>query len=44
MEKKQSNYQRILRIMKFYLLRGVCKERVNRVYRKIINERLKIKL
>lgn len=40
----QSNYTRINRIMKFYLERGVCKEQVVKIYRKIINERLKSKI
>jgi hypothetical protein len=31
-----TNLQRIKRIMKFYELRGVNRERVNNVYRKII--------
>ena len=32
-----SNYQRIKRVMNFYYSRGVNKESVNIVYRKIIN-------
>lgn len=35
MKRKYSHYQRILRIMVFYEKRGVNKERVNEVYRKI---------
>jgi len=35
MKKKYSNWQRILRIMEFYHKRGVNKEIVNEVYRKI---------
>ena len=35
MKKKLSQWQRILRIMDFYHKRGVNKERVNDVYRKI---------
>jgi len=34
---KQSNLQRINRIIRFYLKRGVNKESVNNVLRKIIN-------
>lgn len=37
----QSPLTRINRVQKFYLLRGVCKEMVVKVYRMIINERLK---
>ena len=37
----ESPLKRINRVMKFYLGRGVCKESVVRVYRKIIKERLK---
>lgn len=40
----QSNYTRINRVMKFYLERGVCKERVVDVYRKIVKQRLKSKV
>jgi hypothetical protein len=39
-KKKQSPLQRINRIMKFYTSRGVNSERVNKVYRKIINIKL----
>jgi hypothetical protein len=37
---KQSNYQRIKRIMNFYYQRGQCREKVNEIYRKIIKEKL----
>ena len=37
---KQSPLQRILRIMKFNYNRGLNSERVNKVYRKIINQKL----
>ena len=40
MRKKYSEWQRILRIMDFYYKRGVNKERVNSVYRKINLKRL----
>jgi hypothetical protein len=36
MKRKQSPLQRINRIMKYYLLMGVNKERVNLVYRNVI--------
>lgn len=36
--KKQSNLQRIIEIIDFYLERGVNKESVNTVYRKIIQK------
>lgn len=32
---KQSNWQRILRVMNFNYKRGINSERVNKVYRKI---------
>lgn len=35
MKKKLSQYQRILRIMDFYRKRGICKESVVDIYRKI---------
>jgi hypothetical protein len=37
---KQSNYQRIKRIMNFYYQRGQNREKVNEIYRKIIKEKL----
>jgi hypothetical protein len=37
---KQSNYQRIKRIMNFYHSRGQNREKVNEIYRKIIKEKL----
>lgn len=40
MKKKLSQWQRILRIMVFYEKRGINKERVNDVYRKINLTRL----
>jgi hypothetical protein len=40
MKQKQSPLQRINRIIKFYSERGINKESVNCVYRKIINSRL----
>lgn len=39
MSNKQSNLQRIQRIMNFYLKRGVNKERINEIYKKIINNK-----
>ena len=39
MTAKQSNLQRINRVMKFYYLRGQNRELVNEVYRKIISEK-----
>jgi hypothetical protein len=38
---KQSSLQRINRILEFYHKRGVNKERVNSVHRKIIKNKLK---
>jgi hypothetical protein len=35
MKKKYSDWQRILRVMEFYRKRGICKESVVDVYRKI---------
>jgi len=35
---KQSKLQRIKRVMRFYLGRGVNKESVNTIYRKIISK------
>ena len=35
MKKKYSPYQRVLRVMEFYRKRGICKESVVDVYRKI---------
>jgi hypothetical protein len=40
-KQKQSPLQRINRVMKYYLDRGVNKEKVNDVYRSIINDRMK---
>ena len=40
MKNKQSPLVRINRIVKFYLGRGVNKESVNNVHRKIIKDRL----
>jgi hypothetical protein len=37
---KQSNYQRIKRIMNFYYQRGQNREKVNEIYRKIIKDKL----
>lgn len=37
---KQSPLQRINRVMKFYTEKGANKESVNKVYHKIIKERL----
>lgn len=34
---KQSNLTRIKEVMNFYLERGINSERVNKLYRKIIN-------
>lgn len=39
MSNKQSHLQRIQRIMNFYLKRGVNKERINEIYKKIINNK-----
>lgn len=39
-KKKQSPLQRVNRIMKFYELRGLNSERVNSIYRRIINIKL----
>ena len=39
MTAKQSNLQRINRVMKFYYLRGQNREKVNEVYRKILSEK-----
>ena len=39
---KQSALQRIQRIMKFNYNRGLNSERVNEIYRKIINEKLSV--
>lgn len=39
MKSKQSNLQRINRVMKFYLLRGLNKESVVNVYRKILKQK-----
>ena len=39
MTAKQSNLQRINRVMKFYYLRGQNRELVNEVYRKILSEK-----
>jgi len=38
---KQSDYQRIKRIMKFYYDRGQNRENVNEVYKKVINQKVK---
>ena len=38
-KRKQSPLQRINRIMKFYTLRGCNSEKVNEIYRKIINSK-----
>lgn len=35
-----SNYKRIKKVMNFYYNRGVNSERVNEVYRKIINQKI----
>ena len=35
---KQSAYQRIKKVMSFYYNRGICKESVVDVYRKIIKQ------
>lgn len=40
MKSKESALKRINRVMKFYYLKGVNKERVNRVYRNVITQRL----
>jgi len=40
MKSKQSALIRINRVLKFYYLRGVNKESVNRVYRNVITQRL----
>jgi hypothetical protein len=40
---KQSALQRIQRILKFNYNRGLNSERVNEIYRKIINEKLSVK-
>jgi len=40
MKSKQTPLQRIQRIMKFNYNRGLNSERVNKVYRKIINQKL----
>ena len=37
----ESPLKRINRVMKFYIERGICVERVVTVYRKIVKERLK---
>lgn len=41
-KQKQATLQRINRIMKYYLDRGANKERVNEIYRKIIQSKLKV--
>ena len=43
MKSTQSPLQRINRVMKYYLDRGTNSERVNKVYRNIIREKLKQK-
>lgn len=40
MKSKESPLKRINRVMKFYYLKGVNKELVNRVYRNVIKQRL----
>lgn len=35
-----TKYQRIKKVMNYYYLRGQCRESVNEVYRKIINDKL----
>lgn len=40
MKSKESPLKRINRVLKFYLERGVNKERVNKVYRNVITQRL----
>ena len=40
MKTKQSPLQRINRIMKYYRLMGINKERVNLVYRNVLKSRL----
>jgi hypothetical protein len=40
----ESPLKRINRVMKYLLLRGINSERVNKLYRKIINQRLKFKI
>lgn len=40
MKSKESALKRINRVLKFYLERGVNKERVNKVYRNVITKRL----
>ena len=37
-----SNYQRIKKVMNFYYNRGICSERVNNVYFKILKQKLKL--
>jgi hypothetical protein len=39
MKQKQSALQRIKRVMKYYRLMGVNKEKVNKIYRKVIKNR-----
>ncbi len=39
MKKKYSDWQRILRVMNFNYKRGICKESVVDVYRKILKEK-----
>lgn len=40
MKSKESPLKRINRVLKFYLERGVNKERVNKVYHNVITQRL----
>jgi len=40
----QTPYQRIKKVMNWNYNRGVNSERVNEVYRKIINENMKVKI
>jgi len=39
---KQSPLARINRVMKFYASKGICSERVNNIYRKIIRSKMLI--
>jgi hypothetical protein len=39
---KQSNLARINRVMRFYMSRGICSERVVKIYRKIIRNKMLI--
>jgi len=43
MKNRQSNWQRINRVMDFLWKRGDNKESVNEVYRKVLKERLSLK-